>query len=325
MIITKTPYRLSFFGGGTDYPDWFKENGGQVLSTSINRYLYISCRYLPPFFDHKIRLVYSETEEKQDASQFDHPSAREVLRFLNIKDGLEIHYDGDLPGRSGTGSSSAFTVGLLNALYTYKGIKASPNQLAQEAIHIEQDLIKETVGSQDQVAVSYGGFNKITFSGKNNFEVFPVDISEKRLKSIESRLMLFFTGINRTAEKIAKTYVENISKKEAQLNLMSRMVDKGLDIATKGEIDDFGHLLDEAWKKKRELSEAVTNNSIDEIYETAINAGALGGKISGAGGGGFMVFFVPKEKQEKVKKKLSKLINVPFRFEKSGSTAIFQE
>jgi len=325
MIITKTPYRLSFFGGGTDYPDWFKENGGQVLSTSINRYLYISCRYLPPFFDHKIRLVYSKTEEKQDASEFDHPSAREVLKFLSIENGLEIHYDGDLPGRSGTGSSSAFTVGLLNALYAYKGIKASPNQLAQESIHIEQDLIKETVGSQDQVAVSYGGFNKITFSGKNNFEVFPLDISEQRLQSIQSRLMLFFTGINRTAEKIAKTYVENISKKEAQLNLMFGMVDKGLEIATKGEIDDFGYLLDEAWKKKRELSEVVSNNSIDEIYETAINAGALGGKVSGAGGGGFMVFFVPKKKQENVKKNLSKLINVPFKFEKLGSKIIFQE
>ena len=325
MIITKTPYRLSFFGGGTDYPDWFKENGGQVLSTSINRYLYISCRYLPPFFDHKIRLVYSKTEEKQNASEFDHPSAREVLKFFNFKDGLEIHYDGDLPGRSGTGSSSAFTVGLLNALYAYQGIKASPNQLAKEAIHIEQDLIKETVGSQDQVAASYGGFNKITFSGKNNFEVFPVDISKKRLERIESRLMLFFTGINRIAEKIAMTYVESISKKEAQLNLMSRMVDKGLEIATKGEIDDFGYLLDEAWKKKRELSEVVSNKSIDEIYETAINAGALGGKISGAGGGGFIFFYTPEERQEDLKKSLSNLIHVPFSFEAKGSSIIFEE
>jgi len=325
MIITKTPYRISFFGGGTDYPGWFKENGGQVLSTSINRYLYISCRDLPPFFDHKIRLVYSKNEEKQNASEFDHPSAREVLKFFNLKDGLEIHYDGDLPGRSGTGSSSAFTVGLLNALYAYQGIKASPNQLATEAIHIEQNLIKETVGSQDQVAVSYGGFNKITFSEKNNFEVFPVDISEQRLEGIESKLMLFFTGINRTAEEIAKTYVENISNKEAQLNLMFEMVDKGLEILTKGEIDDFGYLLDEAWKKKRELSEVVSNSSIDEIYELAINAGALGGKISGAGGGGFMFFYTPIEKQEDLKKSLSKLIHVPFNFEKSGSKIIFQE
>jgi D-glycero-alpha-D-manno-heptose-7-phosphate kinase len=325
MIITKTPYRISFFGGGTDYPGWFKENGGQVLSTTIDKYNYISCRYLPPFFEHKMRLVYSMMEECNDSSELDHPSAREVLKFLEIPNEVEIHYDGDLPGRSGTGSSSSFTVGLLKTLYAYKGISTNAKKLAEESIHIEQNLIGETVGSQDQVAAAYGGFNHILFNADGSFEVNNINIDESRLMHLDSRLMLFFTGISRYAEKVAKTYVENIVDKSKQLNLMHQMVNDGIKIITKGEIDDFGFLLNEAWQKKKELSTKVSSIEINEIYDKAINAGALGGKISGAGGGGFMYFYVPIEKQDALKKSLSNLIHVPFSFEDEGSQIIFDE
>lgn len=324
MIITRTPYRISFFGGGTDYPGWYRNHGGQVLSTTIDKYLYISCRYLPPFFEHRLRLVYSMIEACKKASELDHPSAREVLKFLKIKDGLEIHYDGDLPGKSGTGSSSSFTVGLLNALYAYKGEKLEPRRLAEEAINIEQNIIGETVGSQDQIAAAYGGLNHIKFEG-NSFEVIPIILNNERLEAIQSRVMLFFTGISRYAEKVAKTYVENIETREKQLKLMFQMVDDGVEIITKGEIDDLGFLLNEAWQKKKELSKEVSNSEINHIYDEAISCGALGGKISGAGGGGFMFFFVPIDKQELLRKKLSNLIHVPFNFEKSGSNVIFDE
>jgi D-glycero-alpha-D-manno-heptose-7-phosphate kinase len=325
MIITKTPYRISFFGGGSDYPDWYKEHGGQVLSTTINKHNYISCRYLPPFFEHKLRLVYSVVEECNDASELDHPSAREVLKFLEISDKVELHYDGDLPGRSGTGSSSSFTVGLLNALYSYKGIKVGAKRLAEEAIYIEQKLIGETVGSQDQIAAAYGGFNHIKFKKDNSFSVNKVSADKDKILKLDSNLMLFFTGISRYAEKIAKTYVNDISKKEMQIKKMSSMVDEGLIILNDGDLDDFGILLNEAWKKKKELSDEVTTSRIDEIYDKAMNAGATGGKISGAGGGGFMFFYVPEEKQDDLMKSLSDLTHVPFKFEESGSTVIFDE
>ncbi len=324
MIISKTPYRISFFGGGTDYPGWYKDNGGQVLSSTIDKYIYISCRYLPPFFEHKVRLVYSEIEECQDSSEFDHPSAREVMKYLKLNNKLEIHYDGDLPGKSGTGSSSSFTVGLLNALYAYKGVNPNPRQLAEEAINIEQNLIGETVGSQDQIAAAFGGFNHIRFEG-NSFEVNPIIIEEEKRQILDSNTLLFFTGISRFAEQIAKTYVEDIKSREKQLNLMSKMVDKGKDIISNGNLDDFGYLLDEAWERKKELSNQVSSEVINDIYSKAINAGALGGKISGAGGGGFMFFYVPPDYQENVKSSLSDLVHVPFNMEKQGSRIIFTE
>tara|TARA_Y100001960_G_C14732937_1_gene858633 strand:+ start:506 stop:1483 length:978 start_codon:yes stop_codon:yes gene_type:complete len=324
MIITKTPYRISFFGGGTDYPGWYKENGGQVLSTTINKYIYISCRDLPPFFEHKLRLVYSVVEECKDSSEIDHPAARAVLDYMQTKDGIEIHYDGDLPGKSGTGSSSSFTVGLLNTIHALKGITVEPRQLAEEAIHIEQNIIGETVGSQDQIAASYGGFNHIKFEG-DSFTVNPINIHRKKLHELESNIMLFFTGIQRFAEKVAKTYVNDIKAREKQLKLMHQMVDEGKKIIDAGNLDDFGDLLDQAWQRKRELSKEVSSQTIDDIYDLAIKSGALGGKISGAGGGGFMFFYVPKEKQEKVRKNLSQLIHVPFKFESGGSRIIFDE
>ena len=325
MIISRTPYRISFFGGGTDYPGWYLKHGGQVLSTTIDKYLYISCRYLPPFFEHRMRLVYSVIETCQDSSELDHPSAREVLRFLGIDNGLEIHYDGDLPGRSGLGSSSSFTVGLLNALYAYQGKMVSPHRLATESIHIEQDLIKETVGSQDQVNAAYGGLNRIRFKQSGDISVNPITIPQKRLLALDQNLMLFYTGIIRTAEKVAKSYVENIQTKEKQLVRMHEMVDEAIEILMNGDLDNFGKLLNEAWQEKRSLSKLVSNSKIDEIYSSAISAGVLGGKLSGAGGGGFLLLYAPKEKRFDILETLKNYIHVPFCLESSGSQVIFYD
>ena len=325
MIISRTPYRISFFGGGTDYPGWYLKHGGQVLSTTIDKYLYISCRYLPPFFEHRLRLVYSNIEMCQHSSELDHPSAREVMKFLGIDNGLELHYDGDLPGRSGLGSSSTFTVGLLNALYAYLGQMISPHRLAMESIHIEQDLIKETVGSQDQTNAAYGGFNKIRFKQNGEITVNPVTISYERIQALNENLMLFYTGIIRTAEKVAKSYVDIIEEKEKQLLRMHDMVDEAIELIANGNLDSFGRLLNDGWQKKRSLSKRVSNSLVDEIYASAIDAGALGGKLSGAGGGGFLLLYVPSEKQPDVKQKLSKLLHVPFSFEPNGSQIIFYD
>ena len=325
MIISRTPYRISFFGGGTDYPDWYLKHGGQVLSTTIDKYLYISCRYLPPFFEHRLRLVYSFVEACQHSSELDHPSAREVLSFLGIDNGLEIHYDGDLPGRSGLGSSSAFTVGLLKALYAYQGQMVTKHRLVTESIHIEQDIIKETVGSQDQTNAAYGGLNKIRFKQNGEIIVDPITVKQKNIHALDKNLMLFYTGIIRTAEKVAKSYVDVIEEKEKQLLRMHAMVDEAIEIISNGNLDNFGLLLNEAWQKKRSLSKLVSNPQIDEIYTSAISAGALGGKLSGAGGGGFLLLFVPPEKQPDVKQKLSHLLHVPFSFEPNGSQIIFYD
>ena len=325
MIIAKTPYRISFFGGGSDYPGWYKEHGGQVLSTAINKHNYISCRYLPPFFEHNLRLVYSVVEEVKNRNHIDHPSAREVLKFLDLSKDLEIHYDGDLPGRSGTGSSSSFTVGLLNTLYAYLGQRVDSRRLAEESIFIEQNLIGETVGSQDQIAAAFGGFNHIKFHQNGNFDVSEVNVNKPRLELLDSKILLFFTGISRFAEKVAKTYVDDISSKKTQINSMSSMVDEGLKIITNGNLDDFGLLLDEAWHKKKELSKEVSNKEIDDIYNKAKMNGAIGGKISGAGGGGFMFFYVSEGKEQDLINALSDLTHVPFSFEREGSKIIFDE
>ncbi len=325
MIIAKTPYRISFFGGGSDYPGWYKKHGGQVLSTTINKHNYISCRYLPPFFEHNLRLVYSIVEEVKVRNDLDHPSAREVLKFLNLERDLEIHYDGDLPGRSGTGSSSSFTVGLLNTLYAFLGERVNSKRLAEEAIHIEQNLISETVGSQDQIAAAYGGFNHIKFNADGSFDVSKVEADNSRINILDSRIMLFFTGISRYAETVAKTYVDDISNKDLQIHSMSSMVDQGIEIVEHGNLDDFGQLLHEAWQKKKELSSEVSNNDIDYIYEKAKKNGAIGGKISGAGGGGFMFFYVSEGREEDLKEALKELTHVPFSFENEGSSIIFEE
>ena len=325
MIISRTPYRISFFGGGSDYPNWYLQNEGQVISTTINKYIYISVRYLPPFFKHKLRFVWSKIEYVKNIDQIMHPSFREVLKFLNIREGVEVHYDGDIPSRSGVGSSSSFTVGLLNAIYAYKGKMVSTKRLADDSIHIEQNLIGEVVGSQDQTASAYGGFNKISFNKDGSILVDPITIDKKRKHILEKSIMLFYTGIVRTAEDIASTYVKNLKNKKQQMKTIQSMVDEAIKILSNGQISDFGRLLDNLWIEKRSLSKMVSNTRIDQIYLKAKNSGALGGKICGAGGGGFLMLFAPLEYQNNIRNELSGLIEVPFKFEPSGSKIIFFE
>ena len=326
MIISRTPYRVSFFGGGTDYPQWYNQNPGAVLTTTIDKYCFISCRTLPQFFEHKYRIVYSVIESINSLKEIQHPSVRETLIWKQISDGLEIHHDGDLPARSGLGSSSSFTVGLINALEAYCGKLISKKELAKNAIHIEQDLIKENVGSQDQIATAYGGLNKIKFFN-DQFDVSPIIISKKRQQNLNNHLMLFFTGTTRIASEIAIHHISNINKKNNELILMYQMVNEAVKILQQEDIslNDFGYLLHESWKLKKSLSDKVSNSHIDSIYETAIRAGALGGKVLGAGGGGFMIFFVPIDKQNNVKEHLKDLVHVPFKFEHQGSNVVLYE
>jgi D-glycero-alpha-D-manno-heptose-7-phosphate kinase len=323
MIISRTPYRISFFGGGTDYPGWYRKHGGAVLATTIDKYCYITCRYLPPFFEHRIRIVYSKIEKCQTIDEIFHPSVREILRFLNIDRGVEIHHDGDLPARSGMGSSSSFTVGLLHALYALKGQMPGKNRLAQESIHIEQEILKETVGSQDQMSAAHGGFNNIEFSDSGEISIQPMTLGKERINELNSHLMLFYTGIIRTASNVAESYVNDIENRKSQFQIMSGLLNESITVLAKGkDINRFGELLHEAWQVKRSLSKKVSNPKVDEIYKNARSAGAVGGKLTGAGGGGFILLFVPPEKQRMVKEKLSKLIYVPFKFESSGSQIV---
>jgi len=324
MIISRTPFRISFFGGGTDYPAWYRTHGGAVLATTIDKYCYLTCRYLPPFFEHKIRVVYSKIENCHTLDEITHPAVREILRYAKINRGVEIHHDGDLPARSGMGSSSAFTVGLLHALYALKGHMPNKQQLAKESIHIEQELLKEHVGSQDQVVTAYGGFNHITFLPNGEISVKPMTITTERMKELNSHLMLFYTGIARTASLIAEGYINNIDGNKRQLRVLKDLVDESVSIFnTSQDITAFGELLHEAWQAKRGLSSEVSNSHVDEIYDQALSAGATGGKLLGAGGGGFLLLFVPPQNQQKVRERLNKLLCVPFKFEFSGSQIIF--
>ena len=324
MIISRTPYRISFFGGGTDYPSWYDKHGGAVLATTINKYCYITCRYLPPFFEHQSRIVYSKIEHCNTIDEIKHPSVREVLRYLKIDRGVEIHHDGDLPARSGMGSSSSFTVGILHALHALMGHMPSKWQLAKESIYIEQECLKETVGSQDQVSAAYGGFNHIIFLPNGEISIRPITITKDGLNELNSHLMLFYTGIIRTASNIAESYVNNIDNKRRQLRIIKDLVDESISILSNGtDITSFGKLMREAWDSKRNLSNKVSNSKVDEIYEQALSAGAIGGKLTGAGGGGFMLLFATPSEQPAIRTRLNKLIYVPFKFEFSGSQIIF--
>ncbi len=326
MIITRTPFRISFFGGGTDYPKWYEEHGGVVLATSIDKYCYISCRYLPPFFEHKYRIVYSKIENVKEISEIEHPAVRTVLDYMECNVGLEVHHDGDLPARSGLGSSSSFTVGLVNALMALNGRHVSCEELARKAIHIEQNLIRENVGSQDQVSAAFGGFNRIEFLRDGTFKVDPVILGKERLEEFQSHLMLFFTGFSRIASEIAKSKIDNMKSRAAELHLMKEMAYEAIaTLQGSSPIEEIGRMLDQNWKYKRSLSDKVSTSEIDQIYETAKASGAIGGKLLGAGGGGFMVFFVKPELQEKVKEALGNLIHVPFRFENSGSRVVLYQ
>lgn len=326
MIITRTPFRISFFGGGTDYAAWYQEHGGVVLSTSIDKYCYISCRYLPPFFEHKFRVVYSKIENCKTIDQIEHPAVRAVLSYMQCDTGLEIHHDGDLPARSGLGSSSSFTVGLLNALSALNGNYIANSELASKAIHIERDIIRENVGSQDQIAAAHGGFNRIEFLCDGSFRVDPVILRRERLDEFQSHLMLFFTGFSRFASDIAKSKIENIKNRTTELLKMKESVHEAMRILqSDSPIEELGRLLDQNWKYKRSLSNMVSSPEIDQIYEAAIKAGAIGGKLLGAGGGGFMVFFVKPALQKNVREALSHLIHVPFRFENNGSRVVLYQ
>jgi D-glycero-alpha-D-manno-heptose-7-phosphate kinase len=325
MIITRTPFRISFFGGGTDFPTWYEQNGGgAVLSTTINKYCYISCRNLPPFFDYRYRLNYSKQEQAGGINEIMHPSIRETLRFMDMESGLSISHDGDLPAMSGLGSSSAFTVGLLHALYALNGKIVSKKRLALEAIHIEQNMIKETVGSQDQVAAAFGGLNRIEFGSQHNIQVIPVTMNRDAFMDFQDHFLLFFTGVTRSAAKIEEDKIGQVAKKKSDYKELLGMVNDAISILGEGrELSDFGKLLHDTWKLKKSLSPKVSNPYIDTIYETAKKNGALGGKILGAGGGGFMLFFARPEKKDKIKKALHFLLHVPFRFDGLGSQIVY--
>lgn len=327
MIISRTPFRISFFGGGTDYPAWYREHGGAVLATAIDKYCYISARYLPPFFEHKYRVVYSRIETVKEVSEIEHPAVRAVLEYMKSVRGVEIHHDGDLPARSGLGSSSSFTVGLINVLMAMKGMYVSKEKLTQHALHVEQDIIKENVGSQDQVSAAYGGFNKIDFRQDGGIDVNPVILPSEKRDALESHIMLFFTGLSRYSSDVAKTKIENLDKRKTELRMMRALVDEALSIlaSDKEDLDDFGKLLHENWQYKRKLSDKVTTSEIDALYEKALSAGALGGKLLGAGGGGFMMLFARPEHQQEIREKLHPLIHVPVKFDTSGSKIVMYQ
>jgi D-glycero-alpha-D-manno-heptose-7-phosphate kinase len=325
MIISRTPFRVSFFGGGTDYHGWYNDHKGAVLSTTIDKYCWITCRYLPPFFEHKSRIIYSKIEAPKSIDEIDHPSVRETLRFLNINDGIEVHHDGDLPARTGLGSSSAFTVGLLNSLYALKGIIPTKEKLAREAIHIEMDMIKENVGCQDQMAAAYGGFNYMEFGGSSHLSVRPITLPSDCMNRLQDHLMLFFTGFSRLASAVAAHQVSNIPNKQKELETMYQLTQEAVNVLNSNDLKRFGKMLDESWKLKRSLSDKITTSHIDDLYNTAIKAGALGGKLLGAGGGGFILFFVEPHNQPKVRESLKNLLEVPFKFESLGSQIIFYQ
>ena len=326
MIISKTPYRISFFGGGSDYPSWYLKNGGSTLSTTIDKYIYISCRYLPPFFEHKYRIVWSHIEIVKELNQIKHRAVREMLKYFKIKNGLEIHYDGDLPARSGMGSSSVFVVGLMNLFNSYQGKKITNKMLAKKSIYFEQKILNDYVGSQDQIAAAYGGFNKITFKIGGEFNVRRISIKKKVLKKLNSNLMLLYTGFKRTAHDIAKSYVNKLSKsKKSHIIEICSFVKESEKLLKEGNnLNDFGKLLHESWIEKKSLSSSISNSSIDDIYNTAMKKGALGGKLLGAGGGGFLLLYVPQSRQKNLLKHFDKLITVPFKFASQGSKILFK-
>jgi D-glycero-alpha-D-manno-heptose-7-phosphate kinase len=327
MIITSTPLRISFFGGGTDYPVWYREYGGSVLSTTINKCCYITCRKLPPFFEYHSRISYSRVENVVRNQDIQHSSVRACLQFLGIEEGVEIHHVADLPARAGLGTSSAFTVGLLLALYALKNKMRDKHALAEEAIHVEHDLLQEAVGAQDQVSAAYGGFNRINFYTDGSIAVKRMLISQGRLAELEQHLALYFTGFARTASEIAQEQLKMTPHKKRELDTMLQFVDEAEAIIANPNcpLEEFGRLLHQSWQIKRTLTQKISNANIDAIYEAGLSAGALGGKLLGAGGGGFMLFFVPPDRREALRLRLKKLLCVPFTFSSKGSDVIVYE
>lgn len=323
MIITKTPFRMSFFGGGTDIEDYFKENGGAVISTTFDKYCYVTVRHLPRFFDYKTHLTYSKVEYINHYDEIQHPAIREAMKMLDMHE-LRLTYDSDLPAKSGLGTSSSFAVGMLNAFYSLKGKYADKKKLADEAIYLERVRCNEIGGWQDQIAASFGGFNRINFDS-GGYEVLPIIISPKRKKRLNDNLLMFFTGFTRLSSEVQKVNAKiRLSDKKTMLKKMYELVNEAEHILVDKEkdLDDFGRLLDTTWKLKRQTGTLVSTDIIDSLYDTGVKAGALGGKLLGAGGGGFLVFYVPLEKQEAVKVAMKDLLYIPFCFEDRGTQVI---
>lgn len=323
MIITQTPFRMSFFGGGTDFSGFFNEHGGAVLSTTFDKYCYVTVRHLPPFFEYKNLVTYSREEKAVNVEDIQHPAIRNAMQWMDMHD-IRLMYESDLPARTGLGTSSSFAVGMIEAFYALKGKYADKRKLADDAIYLERELCKEAGGIQDQIAASFGGLNRIDFSA-DGYTVKPVIISPQRKNELNERLMLFFTGFSRFSSDIQKGTEKDMKDKTAQLLEMYKLVDDAEKILTDKNIslDEFGRLLDYTWKLKRGISSGISTGSIDEQYQRAMSAGALGGKLLGAGGGGFLLFYVPMEKQNNVKEALKDLLYVPFKFENDGTKIIY--
>ena len=323
MIITKTPFRMSFFGGGTDIEDYFKENGGAVLSTTFDKYCYVNVRHLPRFFDYSTEISYSRTERVTDINDIQHPAIREAMKMLDMHE-IRLTYEADLPARSGLGTSSSFAVGMLNAFHALNGKCVDKKRLADEAIYLERVLCNEAGGWQDQIAASFGGFNRINFSA-DGYDVKPISISQERKQMLNQNLMMFFTGFTRFSSDVQKANAASSPiDKHTMLKKMYSLVDDAemILVDNSKDLDDFGRLLDETWRLKRKTGASVSTNSIDDLYEKGIRAGALGGKLLGAGGGGFLIFYVQPDKQEAVKHVMQDLLNIPFEFENDGTRVI---
>ena len=322
MIITKTPFRMSFFGGGTDMPSFFQENGGAVLSTTFDKYCYVNVRHLPRFFDYSTELSYSKTERVTNVEDIQHPAIRNAMKLLDMHE-IRLTYEADLPARSGLGTSSSFAVGMLNAFYALKGKYADKKKLADEAIYLERELCMEAGGWQDQIAASFGGFNRINFTDEG-YEVLPIIISPERKKQLNQNLMMFFTGFTRFSSDVQKANAVGKTDKVVQLKEMLSLVDEAENVLTDKsvDLDEFGRMLDHTWKLKRQTGGAVSTNNIDILYDKGIKAGALGGKLLGAGGGGFLVFYVQPEKQAEVREAMKELMYIPFSFEDGGTRVI---
>lgn len=325
MIICRTPTRISFFGGGTDYPIWYRENNGMVLSTTINKYSYITLRYLPRIFNYNFRVRYFNTEETLTLDEIKHPSVRECARILGIKDGFEMIHHADLPSGTGLGSSSTFTVGMLHSFYSLINYMPTKRELALQALKVEQEVIGESVGSQDQVAAAFGGFNQIKFGGEKEFEVDPIILGQNRMRELQDKLLLCFTGFSRSAAEIAQHQIRDTPARLKELNAMSDLTIEALSVMknTANHLDDFGKLLNEQWKIKRSLTAQVSTPEVDDIYEVAIKNGALGGKLLGAGGGGFMLFYADPLKHDTIRNSLSDKQFISFRFEDTGSKIVY--
>ena len=322
MIITKTPFRMSFFGGGTDMESFFMENGGAVLSITFDKYCYVNVRHLPRFFDYSTELSYAKIERVTDVNDIQHPAIREAMKMLDMHE-IRLTYEADLPARSGLGTSSSFAVGMINAFYALKGKYADKKKLADAAIYLERELCKEAGGWQDQIAASYGGFNRINFNS-DGYEVLPLIINPERKRQLNNNLMMFFTGFTRFSSDVQKANASNKADKVNQLKEMLALVDEAEKVLVdkQSDLDEFGRLLDHTWRIKRKTGNTVSTNSIDELYDKGLKAGALGGKLLGAGGGGFLVFYVEPDKQEKVKKAMEDLLYIPFEFEDGGTRVI---